>query len=212
LPGNEKNLDLAQAIRRAGWVAVTFNYRGSWGSPGRFSFLGNLDDAAAVIAYLRDARHALSLRADPHRIVIAGHSMGGWVAAETGARDRTLAGSILISAWDPSVPMSHRKAVAMMSQDMESLAGVTAESMAADVEAHANEMRLSDTAEGLASKPLLVLTADDGLAARADTLVAAVRARGSRDVRSVHVSTDHGWSDRRIELETLVIGWLQSLK
>ena len=34
LPGNEKNLDLAQAIRRAGWNVVTFNYRGSWGSPG----------------------------------------------------------------------------------------------------------------------------------------------------------------------------------
>ncbi|MEO7274670.1 MAG: hypothetical protein ABIX28_17835, partial [Vicinamibacterales bacterium] len=32
-PGNEKNLDLAQAVRRAGWNAVTFNYRGSWGSP-----------------------------------------------------------------------------------------------------------------------------------------------------------------------------------
>ena len=28
-PGNEKNLDLAQAVRRAGWNAVTFNYRGS---------------------------------------------------------------------------------------------------------------------------------------------------------------------------------------
>ena len=33
LPGNEKNLDLAQAVRRAGWNAVTFSYRGSWGSP-----------------------------------------------------------------------------------------------------------------------------------------------------------------------------------
>ena len=28
-PGNEKNLDLAQAVRRAGWNVVTFNYRGS---------------------------------------------------------------------------------------------------------------------------------------------------------------------------------------
>src|SRR3954451_22433972 len=26
LPGNEKNLDLAQAIRRAGWNVVTINY------------------------------------------------------------------------------------------------------------------------------------------------------------------------------------------
>jgi len=31
-PGNEQNLDLAQAMRRAGWAVVTFHYRGSWGS------------------------------------------------------------------------------------------------------------------------------------------------------------------------------------
>src|SRR5579862_1167515 len=42
-PGNEKNLDLAQAVRRAGWNAVTFNYRGSWGSPGAFRLAQNLD-------------------------------------------------------------------------------------------------------------------------------------------------------------------------
>src|ERR1700694_2402048 len=38
LPGNEKNLDLAQAVRRAGWNVITFNYRGSWGSPGGYPF------------------------------------------------------------------------------------------------------------------------------------------------------------------------------
>ena len=48
LPGNEKNLDLAQAIRRDGWNAVTFNYRGSWGSPGVFRFGQNLEDADAA--------------------------------------------------------------------------------------------------------------------------------------------------------------------
>ena len=53
LPGNEKNLDLAQAVRRAGWNAVTFNYRGSWGSPGAFRFSQNLEDGDAVLAYLR---------------------------------------------------------------------------------------------------------------------------------------------------------------
>ena len=49
-PGNEKNLDLAQAVRRAGWNAVTFNYRGSWGSPGEFHFAQVPEDAANVIA------------------------------------------------------------------------------------------------------------------------------------------------------------------
>src|SRR3954454_22081602 len=37
LPGNEQNLDLAQAIRRAAWNVLTMHYRGSWGSPGTFS-------------------------------------------------------------------------------------------------------------------------------------------------------------------------------
>jgi predicted alpha/beta-fold hydrolase len=30
LPGNEQNLDLAQAVRRAGWNVLTMHYRGSW--------------------------------------------------------------------------------------------------------------------------------------------------------------------------------------
>src|SRR5206468_12705463 len=34
LPGNERNLDLAQAIRRAGWDVLTFTYRGAGGSGG----------------------------------------------------------------------------------------------------------------------------------------------------------------------------------
>jgi uncharacterized protein len=211
LPGNEKNLDLAQAVRRAGWVAVTFNYRGSWGSAGHFSFLGNLDDAAAALAHLRDPHTAESLRLDPKRIAIAGHSMGGWVAAKTGARDSAIMGTILISAWDPSHSMTHNESVAMMADNMETLAGVTAESMSAERESHLKEITLLDTAEGLKSRPLLVLSSDDGLAPQTDALAAAVRAKGSRQVTTHHEATDHGWSDRRIQLEASIIRWLQAL-
>ncbi len=31
-PGNEKNLDLAQSLRRAGYNVLFFHYRGAWGS------------------------------------------------------------------------------------------------------------------------------------------------------------------------------------
>src|SRR3954464_4327200 len=71
LPGNEKNLDLAQAVRRAGGTVITFNYRGSWGSPGNFRFAGNLDDARAVLTYLRDPANAAKLGLDTRRIVLA---------------------------------------------------------------------------------------------------------------------------------------------
>ena len=32
-PGNEKNIDIAQSVRRAGWNTVVFNYRGAWAAP-----------------------------------------------------------------------------------------------------------------------------------------------------------------------------------
>ncbi len=100
LPGNEKNLDLAQAVRRSGWNAVTFNYRGSWGSPGHFSFSQILEDAAAVLAFLRDPAQAASLGIDTKRLAIAGHSMGGWVVALTASHDHALIGAIFISPAD----------------------------------------------------------------------------------------------------------------
>src|SRR5678816_2662242 len=99
-PGNEKNLDLAQAVRRAGWNAVTFNYRGSWGSPGDFRFDHTVEDAAAVLAFLRDTANVRALGIDTTRLVVAGHSMGGWVAALIASRDARLRGAVLISAAD----------------------------------------------------------------------------------------------------------------
>ena len=49
LPGNERNLDLAQAVRRAGWNVLTFTYRGAWGSEGDFSISNSLEDSRANV-------------------------------------------------------------------------------------------------------------------------------------------------------------------
>ncbi|HEV7386227.1 MAG TPA: alpha/beta hydrolase [Phenylobacterium sp.] len=217
LPGNEKNLDLAQAIRRAGWSVVTFNYRGSWGSPGAFSFEGNLADAKAVLAYVRDPANAARLGIDTHKLVMAGHSMGGWVTALTAAQDPGLAGAALISAADMggrgAVPAGKAIVVKSMEGNMESLAGTSPEKMADEIIGFSP--RLSFTAEvakGLTGKPLLVLTSDDGLAPNAERLAKAVQDAGGRSVILRHEATDHGWSGRRIALEAAVISWLQGLR
>ena len=213
LPGNEKNLDLAQALRRAGWNAVTFNYRGSWGSPGKFRFTQNLEDANAVLAYLRDPANATKLGVDTKRMVLAGHSMGGWVVAHTAANDHALLGAVLISAADMGRlgAAPHDRVVAEMADDMESLAGVTAESMAAEAIANAKALQLQNDVAGLIQMPLLVLTANDGLKPDTDALVRAIQAKGGRKVTTLHVATDHSWSDRRITLETEIIKWLSGL-
>jgi pimeloyl-ACP methyl ester carboxylesterase len=213
LPGNEKNLDLAQAVRRAGWNAVTFNYRGSWGSPGSFRFAQTLEDATAVLGYLRTSANAASLGIDVKRIAILGHSMGGWIAAHTAAHDPALMGAVLISMGDMGrlAEMPRAELVASMADDMETLAGVTAESMADEIQQHAQQFRSERDAEGLMRVPLLVLTSDDGLADHGDALVRAIRAKGGAHVTTLHVATDHSWSDHRIALESEVISWLAGL-
>ena len=214
LPGNEKNLDLAQAVRRAGWNAVTFNYRGSWGSPGSYSFAQNLEDADAVLAYLRAPENAARLQIDTKKIVLAGHSMGGWVTAMTAAHDHALAGAILISAADMGQlgKMEHKKLVAEMADNMEGLAGVTAESMADEDAQNAQAFGFGNAIPGLKDLPMLVLSANDGLAPQTDVLVQAIQSEGGHNIKAIHASTDHGWSDRRIFLEGTVIDWLSALK
>lgn len=211
LPGNEKNLDLAQAMRRAGWTVVAPNYRGSWGSPGTFSFRGNLADARAVLAYVRDPAHAAELKADPKKIVLMGHSMGGWVTTQVAAADPALAGAVLISAADVGRigAMPEEARVKLASENMEALAGVTAESMAAEM-ATLGDASFAAAAPGLAAHPLLVLTSDDGLAPGAEALAAEVAKHGGKpDV--VHVAADHGWNGARIRLESEVLTWLAGL-
>lgn len=79
-PGNEKNLDLAQALRKQGWNVVFFHYRGAWGSEGEFSFRNAEQDVQVVLQYLSDKANAEALRVDRNYISTVGHSMGGHMA------------------------------------------------------------------------------------------------------------------------------------
>ncbi len=216
LPGNEKNLDLAQAVRRAGWTVVTLNYRGSWGSPGTFRFAQNLEDAQAALAFIRTPENAKRLSIDINRIAIGGHSMGGWVAAETLAHQPSLLGAVTISAGDFGAlglrAQDHRaEVVAVMNDNRESLNGVTGESMTEELAGHGKEWSFSTLGPALVHRRLLVLYSNDFVKPDSMALIAAVKAAGGRTISSDYVVTDHSWSDHRIALESLVINWLQTL-
>ncbi len=216
LPGNEKNLDLAQAVRRAGWNAVTFNYRGSWGSPGTFSFAHTLQDAASVLAFIREPGNVRALGIDTNRIVLAGHSMGGWVTAQIAANDPALAGAILVSAWDAGAAgaagsSARARLAAGMAENSETLAGTLPGAMADELIAHGAGWSFPPLAAKLVATKLLVLTSDDGNGANDTALVAAVETLGGHLVSHAHAVTDHSWSDHRVALEALVVNWLAAL-
>lgn len=215
LPGNEKNLDLAQALRRAGWTVITFNYRGSWGSPGNYRFAQNLEDADAVLAYARDPANAAKLRIDPARIALVGHSMGGWVTALTAAHDKRLIGAVMISAGNIGLVGGTPRPDAikrMADNGVEALAGTNPETMADEIIANRDAFDFSKAAPRLADTRLLVLTSDDGLAFMSDALASGIRAAHGARLTTLHVATDHGWSDKRIRLEAEIIKWLEALK
>jgi uncharacterized protein len=223
-PGNEKNLDLAQAIRRDGWDVVYFDYRGSWGSPGDFSFTHSIEDTQSAIAYLRDAANAKKLRADPAYIVLIGHSMGGFMARYVGAQDLAIKAVGLISAADMGVdkvqslkPGQEKEATARLaahlaSEGMAPLAGCTPESLAKEVIANAAAWNIPNLAPKLAHRSVLVITSDDGLAPSNDAFVEALHKAGASELTTVHMTTDHSYSDQRIALQKAVLETLEYLQ
>jgi pimeloyl-ACP methyl ester carboxylesterase len=223
-PGNEKNLDLAQDMRRAGYDVLYFDYRGSWGSPGEFSFTHCIEDGQAAVAYLREPEHAKRFRADPKRIVVIGHSMGGFVARFVGAQDPEIEGVGLISAADmgvdtvEAIPAAKRaEAVPMLAhtlaaEGMAPLAGCTPKRLAEEVVAHTDAWNTPKLAPRLAGRPVLVVTSDDGLQASNEAFLAAMPNADAARVTAVHFATDHAYSDKRLELSRTVLAWLKGVE
>ena len=217
LPGNEQNLDLAQAVRRAGWNVLTLHYRGSWGSPGRFSLAGAGEDVEAALAFVRRPDTIAQYGIDPRRIVIGGHSMGGFLAARYAAAHDDVAGVVLLDPWNAGAtgkqvgahPETRQDAIAAMGDDFgNSLAGTDAAALMAEAERHALDWDLLGTTSALAKKPVLVVAAQYGLAAQVAPFAAALKAQPGARVKDVTLPSDHAFADRRIGLAAVTVDWL----
>ena len=97
-PGNERNLDIAQVVRSHGWNVIYFDYRGSWGSQGKFSFNNCVEDVVNVVAFCN--KYQDSLKIDTSNIVLFGHSMGGWVCLKALQELPTVKKGFALSTWD----------------------------------------------------------------------------------------------------------------
>lgn len=200
-----------------------FNYRGSWGSPGDFSFSHAIEDTAAAVASLRESAMAKRLRLDPSRIVLLGHSMGGFMAVQGAAADSSILAIGLISAADLGgrIPQPLSKELeqattqalsqAYAGEGMAPLAGCTPEGLARETIANAAQWSFQAKVDALKSRPALIVTSDDGLAAANTAFAAALRKAGDDRVTTLHLPTDHAYSDQRIPLSTAVLQWLTTL-
>lgn len=223
-PGYEQNLDLAQALRRAGWNVLALHYRGSWGTPGDFSIQHSIEDADAELAFALDPANASKYRIDTRRVVLIGHSFGGFLAASAAAHRAALpgpqpAGVVMISAWNIARGFEHAPASAAPAAekaflddtgpaDFYPLAGCTPRSLAAEIFAHRTAWNFAALAPALTRQHVLLITAEDGSDADSTAFLTQIRDMGNTQVSKQHITTDHPYSDRRIALETSILEWL----
>lgn len=222
LPGNEQNLDLARAMQRAGWAVITFHYRGSWGSGGTFTLEGGCDDVDSLLGEIRGPTGAQKWHVDPKRIVIMGHSYGGYVAACASQRHPDLIATALIAPWDISYDAREfaklsaaeaREKASLSFNDVDGrLSGADAQSLMASVRNHGADLDLGAKAAALTGRPLLLATATrDDPDDQAIAFRAAIGRSGNAHMTYQLFETDHGFNDQRIALETFVLDWLASL-
>lgn len=220
LPGNEKNLDLAQVLRRGGWNVLFFHYRGAWGSEGTFNFHNSRADVGAALEFLR--AKAATFRVDTDRLALVGHSMGGYMALYGAAVDKEVRCVVAISPVDlGAYGMAIRRQrqegsappVRSGTQKLVMLKGTSRARMNDEVAEHAEELALSGLAGGLEGKKVL-LTAGARDAVLPPPMHQAIRdileGVPGLDLTVEVFDADHSYSWARIALSRRILGWLEA--
>lgn len=219
LPGNEKNLDIAQVLRRAGFNVMFFHYRGAWGSEGDYQLTQQVEDVAGALSFLRD--NATRYRVDTNQLILLGHSMGGFAALAAGSRDPAVAcvGAIApanlgliaegIRAGEPSALdfLAYADTLFM-------LRNFDGTSMRKDL-LSAMPTRIDSRlfGPGLRGKSVfMVVGTEDTVTPKSDfdpTVIAYERDPAIK-LRASAIPGDHSFSYTRIQLTGLVLDWLES--
>lgn len=219
-PGHERNLDLAQALRRAGYAALVFHYRGSWGMGGTWSWAHVLEDAATVVARLRAPEVVAAHRLDPGRLAVIGHSLGGFAALMTAATDPGVAAAGSVAGFDFGTAAAACRADPAVraaylddwAGELLPLRGTGAPALVAEMEAAGDSWSLAGLAPRLATRPVLLIGTDRDTVAPAGIhhrpLVDAYRDHPVTGLEHHVFHTDHALSDHRVALARTVIGFL----
>lgn len=222
-PGNELNMDLAQAMRRAGFNTAIFHYRGSWGSEGDFSWQNCIDDTKVAIEMLRSDKAKEIYRIDAERIVLVGHSMGGFTAFMNLINDDKIDNAAYLSGfnfgmWGQLIKDNkdaQNLSLDKMEHSVQIVNGTTARKLLDEMIEHHEKYNLVNYAEKLAKKNLLMIGANYDQVAPIDfhhiPLVEAIK-KHNMDLNTKVLMAGHSFEDKRIELTREVINWLNKIE
>lgn len=214
-PGNEKNLDLAQSLRRAGVHVLFIHYRGAWGAEGTFRIDHMHRDALAALDFLRDNADEYGI--DPDRLAVIGHSMGGFAALRTAAADASVACAVGIAAanlGNYARRSRERKAgFAAYSDNLFMLSGWDGATALLELEANGREFELGSLGPTLEGRPVLLITGAEDTVVPVTVqrdLAARWAAGPGPELTALEIPGDHAFAANRIALQRAVVEWIMA--
>jgi len=204
MPGNERNLDLAQNLRRAGYNVVYFDYRGSWGSEGKYTYSNSIKDVNAVVDFVTDSVNVERMKIDTNRVALIGHSLGAGIALIEGIRNERVKAIAGISVMNPYTLLQGKEAQSNVIGLEEYIAtlgmlNTDPETYLKDLMLHLNEYDIESLVNST-RKPLLVIDEHQ----KNDYLE-----RIDKKSLTYRVwDTDHAFTNRRNALSTELRTWL----
>ncbi len=212
-PGNEKNLDLAQTLRRTGFNVLFFHYRGAWGAQGEFGINNMVRDVGAALNFLR--ANATKYRIDQLRLSLVGHSMGGFAALHAGARDQRVMCVVGLAAANLGEYAARDDAAKAgfesYSDGLFMLEGWSGRRAMTELTSNPKALDLRNDAAGLSGKAVLLITGRQDTAvplAVQQRLVAAYSQQPRIDLTALEMEGDHAFSVNRIALQRTVTAWM----
>lgn len=223
-PGNEVNYDLAYTFRRQGYNVLVFHYRGCWGSEGDYLWSNLVDDASSAISFVKSDYAQNNFRIDPTKIILIGHSMGGFATLFNTILNDEIKYAVSIAGFNAGIfgelietnKMIFNYSTAHMQPAMDFVKCPSADILLNELITHKKEWNLLNYLEKFSDKNLLIIGAKFDTTAPMDIhhkpLVSALKMAEANNVEEVILETGHSFSDKRIELARTISNWLSWIK
>jgi uncharacterized protein len=222
-PGNELNHDIARMFQRFGFNAMTFNYSGSWGSEGEYSFQNILDDTFTAVNFLKSDFCREKFKVDTDKIILFGYSMGGFSALFNAARIDSIKNVIAVAPFNAGMfgqvlesNMEIKEyAHSQMIDAMNFVNNGSAENLLNEMISNKEEWNLLTHLKSLAQKNIIIF------GARYDSIapLAIHHTPLTENLKMVNPNSEvilleagHSFSNKRIELMELIFNWVKQIR
>lgn len=222
-PGNEKNLDLAQVYRRAGFNVVFFHYRGAWGAEGDYGIANQLADTSSIIGLIRSEKFPQSQFINKNKLSLVGHSLGGFNALYSGMRENTrctlaMAPTDLGGAVKDIVDMEKISADPYLSYPLLPLKGYSFIDAIKEAQANLSEYHLAPQMGKFNQQALMIIQGKQDTYKVGDLVIISPKdsynlinqatAKGNKNAKYIEIDGDHVFSWNRLALAEKTTKWL----